>query len=187
MAPKKVTEKILEDAQNEAHAILDTYKKEAAAVKQEYSEKIAAKKKQIEDEVEAKKQAELLRTVSQKRLEFNKQLTLQKYKLLNEVSHDSLKKLPEHEHYLDFLKALIKKSGKGDGELVMTAHDIKKYQAEVEKFLKREGLHYVIKPGNDLMGGIIIKKGKISDLGSLDLISELTRDELTIVVSRILW
>lgn len=187
MATQKVTEKILEDAQKEAQEILDNYKKEAAAIKHEYSEKIAAKKKTCADEVEATKQAEILRTVSQKRLEFNKQLTLQKYKLINAISHDSLKKLLGHEKYLDFLKALIKKSGKEDGELLMTTHDIKQYKADVEKFLKREDLHYVIKQGNDLNGGIIVKKGKTTYLGSLDLISELTRDELTIAVSRILW
>jgi vacuolar-type H+-ATPase subunit E/Vma4 len=187
MVTQKVTEKILEDAQKEAQEILDKYKKEAAAVKQEYSEKIAAEKKKIEDELEATKQAEILRSVSQKRLEFNKQLTHQKYKLINELTHDSLKKLPEHKNYLDFLKALIKKSGKEDGELLMAAHDIKQYKDDVEKFLKREGVHYVIKPGNDLKGGIIIKKGKTAYLGSLDLISDLTRDELTIAVSKILW
>ena len=187
MATQKVTEKIIQDAKKEAQEILDNYKKEAAAVKQEYSEKIAAKKKKCADEVEATKQAEILRTVSQKRLEFNKQLAFQKYKLINEISHDSLKKLPGHEKYLDFLKALIKKSAKEDGELLMTTHDIKQYKADVEKFLKREGLHYLIKPGNDLKGGIIVKKGKTTYLGSLDLIGELTRDELAIAVSRILF
>jgi vacuolar-type H+-ATPase subunit E/Vma4 len=187
MATQKVTEKILTDAQQEAQDILTTYKKEADTVKHEYSEKIAAKKKAIEDEVEATKQAEILRTVSQKRLEFKKQLTLQKYKLINEVSHDSLKTLPKHKKYLDFLKALITKSGKERGELLMTAHDMKQYKTNVEKFLKREGIQYVIKPGNDFAGGIIVKKGKTTYLGSLDLISELTRDELAIAVSKILW
>jgi vacuolar-type H+-ATPase subunit E/Vma4 len=187
MATQKVTEKILEEAQKEAREILDNYKKEVAAVKQEYSEKISTKKEKNEDEVEATKQAEILRTVSQKRLEFNKQLTLQKYKLINEVSHDSLKKLPGHEKYFDFLKALIKKSGAEDGELLMTAHDMKQYKADVEKFMKREGIHYVIKSGNDLKGGIIVKKGKTTYLGSLDLISELMRDELAIAVSKILF
>jgi V/A-type H+-transporting ATPase subunit E len=187
MATQKVTEKILKDAQKEAQEILDNYKKKAAEVKQEYSEKIAAKKKKIEDEVEAIIQAEILRTVSQQRLEFNKQLTLQKYKLINEVSDDALKKLPEHKKYLDFLKALIIKSGTEDGELLMTTHDIKQYKVDVEKFLKGEGLHYLIRAGNDLAGGIIVKKGKTTYLGSLDLIRELTHDELTIAVSRILW
>lgn len=187
MAKQKVTEKILQDAKKEAQEILAKYKKEASAVKDEYAEKIAVKKRQIETEVESIKKAEILQAVSQKRIELKKQLSFQKYKLIKEITEDSLKKLTEHKKYLDFLKNLIKKSGVEKGELIMTGHDIKRYRSDLEKFLKRAGLNYPIKTSNDLKGGVIVKKGKTTYLGSLDLISELSRDELAIAVSKILY
>jgi vacuolar-type H+-ATPase subunit E/Vma4 len=110
MAPQKVTEKILADARKESEEILNGYKKEAAKIKHEYEDKIAAKSEQIESEVEVLKKRELLRTVSQKMLEFKKEIVAQKRKYIKNVIEEALKELPKHKEYFSFLKALMEKS-----------------------------------------------------------------------------
>lgn len=184
MSTQKVTDKILADAKKEAKEILDNYKKEAAKIKKEYGEKIAAKKAQIENEVEAVKKTEFLRTVSQKRLEFNRKIVSQKQKFIKEAIKQALNKLPEHKKYLDFLKALIKTSGENEGELIISKQDWKKHGPDLERFMEKQGLNFKVCTSNEIIGGVLVKKEKTTYHGSLDLISELLSDELTIAVSK---
>ncbi len=187
MAPQKVTEKILTDARKEAEEILNGYKKEATKIKHEYEDKIAAKSEQIESEVEALKKKELLRTVSQKKLEFEKEIVAQKRKYIKNIIEEALKELPKHKEYFSFLKALMEKSGEKEGELLINKRDWQRYSTDIDTFAAKEGLNYKVTTNNDIMGGIVIKKGKTTYLGSLDLIGELLRDELTIAVSQKLY
>ena len=187
MATQKVTEKIIQDAKKEAEEILDKFKEEADKIKDEYSKRTAAKRTQIEAEVEAVKTCEILRILSQNRLEFNKKFIQKKRTLVNDIIGNSLKELHTHQEYLNFLKSLIKKSGDKAGDLLINKQDMKRYGTELEKFIKKEGLKYKIKADDEITGGLIIKKGKTTYLGSLDLIGELLNDELTIAISQILY
>lgn len=187
MATQKVTDKIHEDAKKEAQKILNKYKDEAAKIKAEYSEKINAKKAQIKAEVEVFKKTEILRMISQKRLEFNRKIVTRKRTFIKDVIKETLEKLSEHKDYLKFLEMLIKKSGESEGELVINKRDWKQHGPDLEKFMKSEGLSYRINHTDDIMGGLTIKKDKILYHGSLDLISELLSDELTIAVSKTMY
>lgn len=184
MSTQKVTDKILADAKKEAKEILDNYKKEAAKIKKKYGEKIAAKRTQIETEAEVVKKTEILRTVSQKRLELSRKTVSQKQKFIKDTIKQALNTLPEHEKYLDFLKALIKKSEEKEGELVIYKQDWKRYGPDLEKFMKKQKIDFKVSASDEIIGGVMVKKGKITYHGSLDLISELLSDELTIAVSK---
>ena len=187
MAPQKVTEKILADARKESEEILDGYKKDATQIKQEYEAKIAAKREQIKAEAETMRKTEILRTVSQKKLEFDKEIVAQKRKCITNVIEEALKELPKHKEYSSFLKALMEKSGEKEGELLINKRDWQRYSTDIDKFASKKGLNYKVTTNNDIMGGIVIKKGKTTYHGSLDLIGELLRDELTIAVSQKLY
>lgn len=187
MAQQKVTEKILDDAKNEAKEILDTFKAEAKNIRDDYGKRIADKKKQIEADVAAVRENEILRALSQNRLEFSKKLVRQKHKFIEDIIEDALKKVHGHKEYVTFLKVLIKKSGKKEGELLLNKQDVKRYGSEIEKFMKKEGFRYTIKGDNEISGGLIIKKGKTTYLGSLAIIRELLGDELTIAISQVLY
>jgi vacuolar-type H+-ATPase subunit E/Vma4 len=69
----------------------------------------------------------------------------------------------------------------------MNKRDWQRYSTDIDTFATKEGLNYKVTTNNDIMGGIVIKKGKTTYLGSLDLIGELLRDELTIAVSQKLY
>jgi|GEM_PF-775074 len=187
MTSQKVTDKILDDAKKEAQAILDRYKKEARKIRKEYDEKIAVKKQQIESDLETMKESEILRTVSQKRMELSRAIVAQKRRFIKDVVEAALKALSQHEGYIGFLKELIKKTGEKKGELIINKHDWQRYGSELEKFMEKEDLNYKVTQNNEIMGGVLIKKEKTTYHGSLDLIRELLSDELTIAVSGVLY
>jgi len=187
MATQTVTEKIISDAKKEAENILKKYKEEAAKIKKASEEKLAAKRKEIEQEADARKKAEILRAVSQKRLELNKVLVFEKRKLIQEVISGALKKLTTHKKYLDFLKELIENSGEKDGELILNKKDLEKHGATLKKFLQKKGLKYKINTDDKIIGGVMVKREKTIHHGTLKLISELLKDELTIAVSEKLF
>ncbi|MEO0161661.1 MAG: hypothetical protein ABIL39_03705 [candidate division WOR-3 bacterium] len=182
---KSVVEKILSDARKEAEKIREHYAAEIEKLKKEYQEKIAWAEKSLHTEIEKKKQEEVLRALAQLKLEYNKKITAEMQTYIDEVLQSALKKLSEHKSYLDFLKQLIKKSGEKEGELYLSSDDIKRYRPQLEKFLKQENCNFVIKE-DKMHGGVIIKKGNITFLGSVDVIIEIMRDELKNLIARAL-
>ena len=184
MAKQKVTEKILVDAKQEAGEIINKYKAEALAIKKTQEEKTAAQKSQIERDSDAAKKIEYLRRVSQKKLELNQEFVGARRKMIDGVISKALQELPAHKEYLDFLQALIKKSGRTNGELIISKSDWKRYGSDLERFFKDNGYQFTVTANDEISGGIVIKKDKIMYHGSLDLIRELISDQLTIAVSK---
>lgn len=187
MATQQVTGKILEDAKKEVQEILEHYKKEAAHVQKQYDEKIAEEKAHIDAEAVTAKKTEYMRLVSQKNLEFRKDIVAEKRKHIAKVIEEAIRKLPQHKQYFPFLTAMIKNSGEKTGELCISKDDLKRYEKKLEKFLKESSYSFKIMHDDNIYGGALIKKEKIVYHGSLDLISELLRDELAIAVSNRLF
>ena len=184
MAKQKVTEKILVDAKQEVEEILTKYRVEASEIKKSQDEQIAKQKTQIERDIEGSKKIEYLRRVSQKKLELNRKFVAKKRKLIDEVIDEALTELSMHKEYFNFLKALIKKSSREDGEIIVSKADWKRYGSDLEKFFKNLGCHFTITTNDEISGGIMIKKDKIMYHGSLKIIRELISDQLTIAVSK---
>lgn len=187
MTTQHVADKIIEDAQHEAQGILDHYKKEAEKIRTEYDERTAAKKEDIDTAVAAAKKTELMKLISQKNLEFNKEIVAEKHKHILKIISDAIKTLPEHKKYFSFLTTMITNSGEKEGELFISKQDMKRHGKKLEKFLKDQDCNQIIKVDNDMHGGALIRKEKMVYHGSLDLISELLRDELAIAVSNKLF
>ncbi len=187
MATQQVTEKILEDAKKEAQEILEHYKKEAAHVQKQYEEKIEKKKAHIDAEAEMAKKTEHMRLVSQKNLELRKDIVAEKRKHIVKIIEEAIKKLPEHKQYFSFLTTMIKNSGEKAGELCISKGDLKRYEKKLTNFLKENSYDFKVAHDDTIRGGVLIKKEKTVYHGSLDLISELLRDELTIAISNTLF
>jgi V/A-type H+-transporting ATPase subunit E len=187
MATQQVTEKILEDAKREAQEILEHYKREAAHVQKQYETRITQEKAHIDAEAETVKKTEFMRLVSQRNLELRKEIVAEKRKHIIKIIEEAIEKLPEHKQYFSFLTALITNSGEKTGELCISTGDLKRYEKQLEKFLKENSYDFKIVHDDSMRGGVLIRKERIVYHGSLDLISELLRDELTIAVSNKLF
>ncbi|MCX7996072.1 MAG: V-type ATP synthase subunit E [candidate division WOR-3 bacterium] len=183
---KSIVEKILSDARNEVETIKKRYDAEINNLKQEYETKIALAEKSLKEEIEKKKQEEIARALARLKLEYNKKLTTQMQSYIDEILKSAIKKLPEHKKYFDFLKTLIKNSGVKEGELYLSTSDIKRYKLQLEKFLKQENCNFTIKSEDNMLGGVIIRKGNTTFLGSIDVIVEINRDDLKNIIARTL-
>ncbi|MEO0142127.1 MAG: hypothetical protein ABIL70_06910 [candidate division WOR-3 bacterium] len=184
---QNVVEKILERAREEAEEILKRYKLEAEKIKQDYENRISFERQRFVQEIEDLKKRETLRSIAKEKLAQNKKLTKEMEEEINGVIKEAVTRLTKDRRYLDFLKELIINSQESEGELFLSTNDLKKYGSAIEKFIKKENLNFKITGDDDMIGGIIIKRGKNTYLGSIDVIVELIRDELKIEIARILF
>ncbi len=181
-----VIEKILDEAKKEAEAIARRYESEIIKIKQDYKARIDNAEKRLNAEIEKRKQEQIMQAIAQVRLEFNKRITTEMQMHINNVLQSAVQKLSGQKKYLDFLKGLIKSSGVKDGELYLSRADLQKYQSQIEKFMKQEGYNFVLKDDDQMSGGVVIKKEKITFLGSIDVIIETMQEELKIALARTL-
>lgn len=184
MSTQNVTDKILQDAGEEATAIVTRYQKKVADLKKEFAEVLASRRREIEEDVEQTGRSEVTRTVAQERLRFNKQRVERKHCLIDGIVEQALTTLHENKEYGKFLEALIRQSTLRSGELHINDRDWKQFGSTIERFLKKEKCQYTIVKDNALSGGVTIQQEKATHHGSLDLIRELLREELTIAVSK---
>lgn len=187
MSSQKVTDKILADAKEEAGQILAKHKEEAKNITDDYANRSAQKKAQNDREVEEMTRTEIMRALSQKRLDLNKKITGHKQKLIKSAIKEAVAQLIEHKEYANFLKAFIKKSGEKEGDLLLSNADAKRHRNDLERFIRDAGLKLRISVSDELTGGIAIKKEQRKYIGSLDIILELLSDELAIVISKELF
>jgi vacuolar-type H+-ATPase subunit E/Vma4 len=187
MSSQRVTEKILADAKEEAKQILAQHKEEAKNIADDYAKRFAQKKAHSDREVEETIKTEIMRALSQKRLDLSKKMTGHKQKLIKAAIKEAVGQLIEHKEYATFLKALVKNSGEKEGELILSNADAKRFGDDLEKYIRKEGLNLRISANDEMTGGIIIKKEKTTYIGSLDIILELLSDELAIVISKELF
>lgn len=184
---ENVVEKILREAEKEAEEIISKYKSETERITNEYQEKLANERKRIEEEVNNLKEMEIARILSKEKIFLNKHLNLELENQVNGIIQEAIKGLPEEKDYLNFLKRLIKKSGEKEGEILLSKKDLLRYKDEIEKFIKQEGMNFTIREEKDISGGVIIKRERVAYLGSLDVIVEMLRDELKIVIVKSLF
>ena len=187
MSSRKVTDKIIADAKQEAKQILAQHEEEAKHIADEYAKRIAQKKAENEQEVKETVNTEIMRSISQKRLELNKKITEHKQERIKTAIKKAIAELVEHKDYLAFLKMLINSSGERDGRLIISKADANRYRSNLEKYIQDNGLKFKVTDSDDLSGGLVIKKEKTSYIGSLDIILELLSDELAIAVSKELY
>lgn len=183
MSTKSVTEKILEDARKEAQEILRKYRTQAGEIKRSYEAQIQEKQARIEREAESLKQSEILRLVSQARLQMKQKIVKEKRVLIGKIIDEALKQIQKHKQYPDFLKALILQSGEKEGDLLIGKNDWKKFGSELKNFLAENNLHFTVVADNSLLGGCTIRRQQTTYHGSLELIGELLQEELTIAVA----
>lgn len=186
MAAQSVTDKIIEDARKEAREIISKYEQEAKSIADDFAARIADKNEQIEQEIRERREAEIMRAVSQQRLALNMKRTAHRQNLIREIIDEAVSEMPGHKNYLAFLQNLIVKSGEDQGELLLSKADFARYRGELEKFQQREDLNMKIAADAEIKGGVVIRHGTTSHIGSLDIITELLSDELAIAISGIL-
>ncbi|MBE0432426.1 hypothetical protein IBX73_03040 [candidate division WOR-3 bacterium] len=186
MATQSVTDRIIEDARKEAQEILSKYEQEAKSIADDFATRSAARSEQIEKEIRERRDAEIMRAVSQQKLALNMKRTAHRQSLIRGIVDEAMSTLPGHKDYLAFIQDLSMESGENQGELLLSKADFARYRGDLEKFLRRKGLKMEIAADAGIKGGVVIKHGTTSYIGSLDIITELLSDSMAIAISGIL-
>lgn len=187
MTASKVVEKIIQDADHEVRVIHERYKAEGDKIKKEYQEKIDRRRAQNKAEAESMEKTLTMRTVSRQRLALSQDIIGRKHKMIGKVIKEAVKQLVSNDGYVEFLQSLIAKSHETDGEIMLSEKDIKNHRRKLEAFLKKNKLQHKLNAAEEISGGVIIKKDQKTYLGSLDIISDLLSDEISIEAARILF
>ncbi len=187
MANSKIADKIVEDARQEAEAIIARYQAENERLRGEHQARIDQRRAAIHAEAESLEKTLMTRRVSRQRLAFNQDIVLRKQKMIKKVLDEAIAHLARSDDYPEFLRELIKNSNERDGTLTLSEDDFKNHGGEIGRFIKAENLNYEIDVDKDMPGGVIIKKDRKTYLGSLDIISGLLKDEISIAAVSILF
>ncbi|MEE9370521.1 MAG: V-type ATP synthase subunit E [Sedimentisphaerales bacterium] len=195
MEAEQVTEKILADAKAEADKIKSEAEEIQAQEKAKLNEELAEHKKQTEilaQKAAKDKKAHLLAAA---RMDLAKQFLAEKRKILDEVfqqANQKLLNLPDGEYRSFMTKLMLDAVETGDEEVIIDNKE-KRIDHEFIKQLNRRpspGFKGNLKLSGEkanIGGGFILKRGKIKNNLSFNVLLARARRELEIELSKLLF
>ncbi len=195
MEAEQVVEKILADAKAEAEKIKKQADDKEAAEKAKLNEQLSDYKKQtdiIAQKAGEDKKAHLLAAA---RMDIAKDYLAEKRKILDEVfdqARQKLQNLPDGEYCKLMTKLMLKAVETGDEEVIVDNNE-KRIDQKFIKHINRE-----LEPGykgnlrlagvrQNLGGGFILKRGKIKNNVSIEVLLAQARKELEIELAKKLF
>jgi V/A-type H+-transporting ATPase subunit E len=179
MSLDKLTNTIIESAENKAQEIREKYNQEIQKIKATTEEQIKQLTQENNEKIE--REQNLIRTQLISNAELNSQQSLLKTKwtLIDEVFKKAQDKFTASDAYLNSLKDIILKNSDNNSEIIIAKRDYDKLQ----KLLP----NIKLTSSDNLLNGLIIKKGRIELNYSLDRIISSLKNELVIELSRMLF
>jgi len=194
---EKLREKILEDARQQAKAMLERAESEAAAIlnaaKAEAEEKERAAAEKASREAEERKK----RLLASADLEGRKQILQAKQDMVDEAfsrAIDRLSSLPAKQ-YVDIIASMaVEAVSSGNEEIILSSKDRDAYGTEivntVNSRLSAKGMNGAVRLSDttrDIKGGFILRSGDVEINNSFEVIVKMRRDELEAEVVKVLF
>ena len=195
MDPKGVIDKILSDAQVEADKIKSDASKEQAQHQSEHNEKLAEFNKQTEVIAEKTAEEKKSHLLAAARMDVAKELLAGKRVILDKVFTDAksqMKNLPDEE-YKNIMKSLmIQAVETGDEEVIVDKNETRIDHDFIKKVNRELGPGYKgnLRLSNEkqaLGAGFILRRGKINNNVSLNVLVDQAKKELEIKLSKDLF
>ena len=195
MDPKGVIDKILSDAQLEADKIKSAASKEQAQHQSEHNEKLAEFNKQTEVIAEKTAEEKKSHLLAAARMDVAKELLAGKRVILDKVFTDAksqMKNLPDEE-YKNIMKSLmIQAVETGDEEVIVDKNETRIDHDFIKKVNRELGPGYKgnLRLSNEkqaLGAGFILRRGKINNNVSLNVLVDQAKKELEIKLSKDLF
>ena len=197
MSLEKILERIKADAQGEA----DNIRNRASASAEEITKKAQADAEKLKAEAleSAKITAEQHkeRIISTAQLDLRKQLLAEKQKAIDSAFQEAMNNIinMDDAQYREFLKKMIVPSVQtGSEEIILCERDKARLGKSFLKELNREissgggsGNLTISQDTYDMLGGFVLRRGKIEINGSLESIFGSSRDDLETEVAKILF
>jgi V/A-type H+-transporting ATPase subunit E len=192
MEAEQVVEKILSEARSEAEAIKRKADEKEAAERKKFEAELAEYKKQTE--VLAKKAAldEKAHLLAGARMEIAKEYLAEKRKILDEIfekAREELKSLPDDRYQEIMKKLMLSAVETGDEEVIVDTNEKRidrEFIQQVNHELGRghEGKLRLSDERQDIGCGFILKRGKIKNNASLDVLLADAREALEIELAK---
>ena len=195
MQGEHLIEKILSEARAEAEKIKSQAKEKESAEQTKIDEQLAEYKKQTEIIAQKAAKAKRLHLLSAARMEIAKKLLTEKRKILDEVfaqAHQRLMNLPEDQYRQLIIKLMLQAVETGDEEVIIDKNENRINQDfinQVNEQLRSNG------KGNlrlsdqrqDLGGGFILRRGRIKNNVSFEVLLAQARRKLEIELAKDLF
>jgi len=195
MDAEQVVEKILSDARGEAEKIKNQAQEKEAAEQAKLDEQLAEYNKQTEIVAQKAAKAKRLHLLSAARMEIAKELLTEKRKILDEVfarARKLLLNLPDDQYRQLMTNLMLKAVETGDEEVIVDKNENRIDQDlinQVNEQLRSNG------KGNlrlsdqrqDLGGGFILRRGKIKNNVSFEVLLTQARRDLEIELAKELF
>ena len=193
MNASKVTEKILSDAQADAEKIKKEADEKETSEQAELAEQLDEYEKQTEVLAQKSGEERKMRLLAAARMEIAKDFLGEKRKILDEVFEQAkiqFTNLPDEE-YRNVMAQLMKKAAESGNEEVIIDNEESRINDElinqVNQQLGNKGNLKLSKEKGNLGAGFILKRGKIKNNVSLQVLLEQARKELEIELAKELF
>ena len=195
MGVEEVIEKILADAKAEAESIKKQAEEKEAAERAKLNEQLDEYRKQTEVLAQKRGQDRKLHLLAAARMDVAKEYLAEKRKILDEgfaQTQQQLRDLPDDQYRKLMTKLMLEAVETGDEEVVIDSQERRIDQEFIKQVNRQLGPGY---KGNlrlsderqNLGGGFILRRGKIKNNVSIDVLLAQARKELEIELARELF
>jgi len=180
---ERITGKILEDARAKARKIKEEYQDKAKELKEEYDQRINEQKEKERKRLESEARALKSRIVSEEEVKIRLEYLKRRYELIDEIIIKTVAKIPKTKNYFNFLTEIIENSNWKEGEILLSAEDRKRFGKKLIDWGKKNGYAFELGDQNpEIIGGLLLKRGKELMNGTLDTIIDELKEEILVRV-----
>jgi len=195
MDAEQVVEKILSEAKAEAEKIKKQAQDRDAAEQAKLDEQLADYKAQTEMLAQKAANAEKLHLLAAARMDIAKELLAEKRKILDEVfaqAREKLLNLPDEQYHKLITNLMLKAVETGDEEVIVDKNEKRIDQNLIDQVNQRLGAGgkrnlRLSDERQDFGGGFILKRGKIKNNVSVDVLLAQARRDLEIELAKELF
>ncbi|MHC4132503.1 MAG: V-type ATP synthase subunit E [Planctomycetota bacterium] len=195
MEAEQVVEKILSEARKEAQAIDGQSQQQLVHEQQKLEHELQEHKQQSTSLAEKAAKDKKEHLLSATRMDIAKQMLAEKRKILNEVfetARKQFKELSDQEYIEIILKLMLVAVETGDEEIVIDSDESRINHKLVKEINRKLGTGYkgnlkLSEQKGNIEAGFILKRGKIKNNVSLDVLISQAKNELEIELAKILF
>ena len=195
MEAKEVVEKILSDAKAEAEKIKKQAEGKEAAEQAKLGEQLDKYKKQTEALAQKAGKDKKLHLLAAARMDIAKEYLVGKREMLDEVfaqAREKLQNLPDDDYRKLMTKLMVGAVETGDEEVIIDSNEARIDQAFIEQVNRelapgQKGNLRLAKERQNLGGGFILRRGKIKNNLSIEVLLTQARKDLEIELAKELF
>ena len=195
MEAEQVIEKILSDARAEAEKITKQAEQKQADEQEKLAQQLEGYNRQTEELASRAAEDKRRRILAAARMQIAKDRLAEKARILNDVfeqAQKQLKTLPDEEFSLLMTRLMLAAVETGDEEVIVDKNETRLDHRFIKQVNRRLGPGYkgnlrLAEQRQDIVGGFVLRRGKIKNNVSFDVLLTQARNDLDIELAKQLF